>query len=139
MPASICATEVNLVAVIARRIVRSGDHDARRKISLLHGEGKHRGRHALVEKKCLDAGGCHNFCAVACKDITVHSAVVADNRRWSIEILLEVCRQASCCLGNQHAVHAVRASSQLASQASGAKAEPLAAPIKQRRLVASGN
>ena len=139
MPASISTTEINLVAVIARRVVRSGDHNARRKISLLHGEGKHRCRHALVEKKCLDAGGCHNFCAVAREDIAVHSAVEADNRRWSIEILLEVCRQASCCLGNQHAVHAVRASSQLASKASGAKAKALAAAIKQRRLVASRN
>ena len=139
MPTAVCATEVNLVAVIARRIMRSGDHNSRRKVSLLHGKGKHRGRHALVEKKSLDAGGSHYLCAVAGKDIAVDAPVVADNSRRPIEVLEQIGRKSSRCLSNQHTVHAVRASSQLASKARGAKAQALAAAIQQCYFVSSSD
>ena len=73
------ATEVHLVAVIARRVVAGGDHHAGTGIEVTHGESEHGGGEHPGQQDGANPGPGHDLRRVAGKDFGVDPAVVADH------------------------------------------------------------
>ena len=139
--AAICAAQVNLVAIVVRRVVRCGDHHACAKPKVFHGECHERGGSVRFKKQNADAPRRDNLSAVLRKNATVLAAVETDHNRGLFigGVLDQVHGQTKGRLGNEHAVHAVRAGSQFAAKARGAKCQASTKSALQLRLVFAGD
>ena len=126
------AAEVDLVAVVVRRVVRGGDHDARRRVEVPDGEREHRGRQQAGEQYGAHARAGHDLGRVAREHVGVPAPVVADDdrrRRARLRALDEVRGEPCCSLGHEHPVHAVGPGRDRASKAGGAEGESRVEPV----------
>ena len=124
--AVVVAAEVDLVAVVVRRVVRGGDHDAGRHAEVTHGEREHRCRQQAGEQHGPHARARHDLGRVAREHVGVLAAVVADHdrrRRAGRRTLDEVGRETRGRLGDEHPVHAIGPGGDRTAKAGGAEGE----------------
>ena len=123
-----CPTEVHLVSVVARRVVRCRHHDARRSLPVLGSEGQHRCRN-LTNQPRIDARTREDLRAVFGKNIAVNATIETDDDPETailveqfLAVFEQVCGNTRGSLRHQNAVHAVWSGPEFAAQPSGAEA-----------------
>jgi hypothetical protein len=124
--AVVVTAEVDLVAVVVRRVVRSGHHDAGRDAEVANGERQHRSGQEAWEQDGPDPGARHHLGGVAGEDVGVLAPVEADHdgrRHAGHRARDEVGRETCGGLGDQHPIHPVRAGGDLAAEPGGAECE----------------
>ena len=75
---TVFATQIDLVAVVARRVVRCRHHDASRGLPMLGCEGQNRSWNP-ANQPGVNAGRSKNLSAIFGKDITVFATIEPDN------------------------------------------------------------
>src|SRR5699024_9922803 len=109
--------EVDLVTVVLRRIVRSGDHDARVAAEVADGEGEYGCGQRLRKQVRTYPGGLHDLGGVTGEHIGVVSRVEPDDdARVGTGVASDVRREAVRRLRDDDPVHAVRAGAECAAQ-----------------------
>ena len=108
---------------------------------MLHGKGHERGGGVCFEKQNADAPRRDNLGAVLRKNVAVLAAVETNHNRGLFigGVLDQVHGQTEGRLGDEHAVHTVRAGSQFAAKAGGAKSQASAKAALQLGLVFAGD
>ena len=103
---------ISLIAVVFLWVVRGGDHYAALAAKFTNSKGYLGRRTKALEEIDLDAVSREDLSGDACEDITIITAIMADNYRdfgEGSESLLEVVRQALCSGSDGVAVHAIGA------------------------------
>ena len=103
---------ISLIAVVFLGVVRGGDHYAALAAKFTNSKGYLGRRTKALEEIDLDAVSREDLSGDACEDITIITAIMADNYRnfgEGSESLLEVVRQSLCSRPDGVAVHAVGA------------------------------
>ena len=116
--------EVDLVAVVLRRVVRCRDHDAGAAAEVPDREREDRRRQVRRQQEGVDAGALHDLGGVAGEDLGVVPRVVADHDRGRRAVLQQVGREAGGGLGDDDAVHPVGAGAERSAQSRGAELQP---------------
>ena len=115
--------EVDLVAVVLRRVVARGDHDARVGAEVPDGEGEHRRRQRLRQQHRAPAGGGDDRRRVDGEGVGVVPRVATDDDEGSGARLLQVGHEARGGADDDGPVHAMGAGAEGAAQAGGAELE----------------
>ena len=115
-----CSAQIDLVAVVARRIVRGGHHDSRICIQLAHRESSergwvHQGKQEHLASRCRG----HTRSRVSKVNRTVAGIASDDDTRSARSMLKEHCTQARRRTDNNRKVHPRLAGTDLTTQASG--------------------
>ena len=111
--------EIDLVAVVLRRVVRRGHHDAGAAAEVADREGQNRSRKVGRQQVRVHPRAFHDLGGVAGEDIRVVPRVVSDNHRGPILALEQVGGQARGGLRDDHPVHAVGSSAKRSAQTGG--------------------
>lgn len=135
------AAQIDLVAVVVRRIVRCRHHDAGVRAQVAHGEREHRRRQQPREQDRSQARSGEQLGGVGREHPRVAASVIADDdrRRAAVRLLAQVGREARGRLCDEHAVHAVAAGAECSAEPSRAESESVAEAVVEvgcRRLVA---
>ena len=123
--------EVDLVAVVLRRVVARGHHHAGHAAELADREGQQRRRQRPRHHQRPEPGAGHHLGGVAGEDVGVVAGVVPDHdgRAGRGAVVLEVRRQAGGRAGHDDAVHPVGAGAERAAQAGGAELQRPGEPV----------
>ena len=127
--------QVDLVAVVLRRVVRRRDHDPGVGVEVPDREGQHRRRQRRRQHQHLDADRRQHRRRVAGEVHGLVPGVVADDhaRRGvhAVELAEQVVGQAGRGADDDRAVHPVRTAAEPAAQARGAELEQPGEPVRQ--------
>ena len=123
--------EVDLVAVVLRRVVAGGDHHAGDAAELADRERQERCRQGPGEDQGAEAGAGHHLRGVAREHLGVVAGVVADHDRRSpgCAVLDEVRREAGGGAGHDDAVHPVGSGPERAAQPGRPELERAGEPV----------
>ena len=112
--------EVDLVAVVLRRVVRRGHHDAGRGAEVADRERQHRRRQRPRQHRRRQTDAGHDGRGVPCEHVGLVPRVVADDDRGAAG-LEQVRREPGSGADDDHAVHPVRPGTECAAQPGGAE------------------
>ncbi len=116
--------QVDLVAVVAGRVVARGDGDARDGAQPADGEGQHRGGQGPGQQGRPEPGADHHGGGVAREVGALVAGVVPDDDQTvAVPVLAEVGREPGGGPDDHHAVHPHRSRAQLPAQPGGAELE----------------
>src|SRR5215217_4376185 len=117
--------EIDLVAVVLRRIVRRGDHDARYAAQVQDAERHHRCRQRPGCDHDLKAGSRHDLGRVSGKKIRVASRIEADDHlAGSKAVIKKVAGESGGGLSDDDTIHAIRSRTERTAKPSRAELEP---------------
>ncbi len=110
--------EVDLVAVVLRRVVRRGDHDAGDAAEVTDRVGEHRCRERPGQQQGAQPRTRHDLGGVTGEHVGVVARVVTDHDRVALAgaVVAQVRREAGCRAGDHDPVHPVRPRAQGAAQ-----------------------
>ena len=128
--------EVDLVAVVLRRVVRRRHHDAGRAAEVQDRVGEHRRGQVLGQQVGAHARRLHDLGGVAGEHVGVVPRVVADDHgRLPVDLTAQVGGEPCGGLGDDDAVHPVRTAAEGAAQPGGAELQTGAEAVLERRGV----
>ena len=114
--------QVDLVAVVLRRVVRGGDHHAGDAAEVPDAEGDHRSRQRPRRDQGLEAGAGHDLGGVAGEDVGVVPGVEADDHPAAGQpVVQQVGRQPGRGLADDDPVHPVGPGTERTAQPGGAE------------------
>ena len=114
---------VGLIAVVLRRVVGSGHHDASVAVIVTGREGKGRYRHELIIDAHVDAVRCQHACCVTCEIPALQTGIVADRNSLRSALGLHPVCYTLCRLSNDPDIHPVGSCAECAAEASGSELE----------------
>ena len=126
--------EVDLVAVVLRRVVAGRDHHSGGAAELADREGEEGRRQRAGHDERLEARAGHDLGGVAREDVGVVTGVEADHHGAAVAVeagVLQVRSQAGSRAGDHDAVHPVRAGAEGAAQASRAELQRAREAVRQ--------
>ena len=127
---------VGLIAVVLRRIVGCGHHDAGVAVIVTGGEGKGRYRHELIVDAHVDAVRCQHTGCVTCEVPALQTGIVADRNGLCSALGLHPVCHTLRRLANDPDIHPVGSCAECAAEASGSELECDGETLLDRVIIA---